>query len=175
MSAARGQANTFVRGPASAGLVLGPWSRRGTRSCGPAAIGSPRNASSCWRRSPSWSTPPRRRSVPRCSRPRAGQHLHDLPEPGAPRAAGAGHPHPSRHGAPRYHLAAEAEHVHLVCAECGRVTQVGPDAVQALVTALADHHGFETDVGHLTVFGRCADCRGPGPGGQSAGTPHHTA
>src|ERR1700734_3751587 len=47
------------------------------------------------------------------------------------------------HGAPRYHLAAEAEHVHLVCSECGRVTQVGPDAVQALVTALADHHGFE--------------------------------
>src|SRR5262249_36724508 len=27
------------------------------------------------------------------------------------------------HGAPRYHLAAEAEHVHLVCAECGRITQ----------------------------------------------------
>ena len=79
------------------------------------------------------------------------------------------------HGAPRYHLADEAEHVHLVCAECGRVTQVGSDAVQALVTALADHHGFETDVGHLTVFGRCADCRGAGPGGQSAGTPHHTA
>ena len=79
------------------------------------------------------------------------------------------------HGAPRYHLAAEAEHVHLVCAECGRVTQVGPDAVQPLVTALADHHGFETDVGHLTVFGRCADCREAGPGGQSARTPHHTA
>ena len=28
-----------------------------------------------------------------------------------------------------------------------------------LVTALAAKHGFETDVGHLTVFGRCADCR----------------
>jgi Fur family ferric uptake transcriptional regulator len=77
--------------------------------------------------------------------------------------------------APRYHLAAEAEHVHLVCAECGRVTQVGPDAVQVLVTTLAEHHGFETDVGHLTVFGRCADCQRAGPGGQSAGTPHHTA
>src|SRR5271170_2461271 len=25
------------------------------------------------------------------------------------------------HGAPRYHLAAEAQHVHLVCRECGRV------------------------------------------------------
>jgi len=54
------------------------------------------------------------------------------------------------HGAPRYHLAAEAEHVHLVCAECGRITQV---------SALAGEYGFQTDVGHLTVFGRCASCR----------------
>ena len=68
------------------------------------------------------------------------------------------------HGAPRYHLAAEAEHVHLVCAECGRITQVSPDAVQPLVSALAEQHGFETDVGHLTVFGRCAGCRKAGAG-----------
>jgi Fur family ferric uptake transcriptional regulator len=76
------------------------------------------------------------------------------------------------HGAPRYHLAEEAEHVHLVCSGCGRVTQVGPDAVRALVTALADHHGFETDVGHLTVFGRCADCQNAG---HTGGAPGHTA
>jgi Fur family transcriptional regulator, ferric uptake regulator len=64
------------------------------------------------------------------------------------------------HGAPRYHLAAEAKHVHLVCSECGRITQVTPDAVDALVTALDQNFGFETDLGHLTVFGRCAVCRG---------------
>lgn len=63
------------------------------------------------------------------------------------------------HGAPRYHLAAEEEHVHLVCSECGTVTQVSPDAVSALVSSLTQEHDFETDVGHLTVFGRCADCR----------------
>src|SRR5216683_1176799 len=39
------------------------------------------------------------------------------------------------HGAPRYHLAAEAEHIHLVCSQCGRVTQVGPDA------GVAAHYG----------------------------------
>ena len=33
------------------------------------------------------------------------------------------------HGAPRYHLAAEAEHVHLVCRECGQITEVDPAAV----------------------------------------------
>ncbi len=64
------------------------------------------------------------------------------------------------HGAPRYHLAAEAQHVHLVCRECERVTQVEPAAVRSLVSSLDAEHGFETDVGHLTVFGRCADCRG---------------
>jgi Fur family ferric uptake transcriptional regulator len=76
------------------------------------------------------------------------------------------------HGAPRYHLAAEAEHVHLVCAVCGRITQVPPDAVGSLVTALDERYGFQTDVGHLTVFGRCADCRAraeAGLAGEAAG------
>jgi Fur family ferric uptake transcriptional regulator len=63
------------------------------------------------------------------------------------------------HGAPRYHLAAEAQHVHLVCRDCGKVIQVDPAAVGGLVTALDREFGFETDVGHLTVFGRCGDCR----------------
>jgi len=89
------------------------------------------------------------------------------------------------HGAPRYHLAAEADHVHLVCSSCGRITQVAPDAVEPLVTVLDEHHGFQTDVGHLTVFGRCASCRagdlaaGPAdalPGGvRPSGAKHHGA
>lgn len=64
-----------------------------------------------------------------------------------------------RHGAPQYHLAAEAEHVHLVCRECGRIDQVGPAAVAPLVTSLESEQNFETDVRHLTVFGRCGTCR----------------
>ena len=67
------------------------------------------------------------------------------------------------HGAPRYHLADEAEHVHLVCSQCGRITQVPPGAVGALVSVLDGKYGFQTDVGHLTVFGRCATCRGNSP------------
>jgi Fur family ferric uptake transcriptional regulator len=66
------------------------------------------------------------------------------------------------HGAPTYHLASDADHVHLVCRDCGRVTEIGPDAIRPLITALNERHGFETDVGHLTVFGRCADCRAGG-------------
>ena len=64
-----------------------------------------------------------------------------------------------KHGAPTYHLATDADHVHLVCRDCGRVTEIGPDAIRPLITVLDERHGFETDVGHLTVFGRCTECR----------------
>jgi len=63
------------------------------------------------------------------------------------------------HGAPRYHLAAESQHVHLVCSDCGQVTELAPEAAGPLVTALDEEHGFATDVGHLTVFGTCRNCR----------------
>ena len=65
------------------------------------------------------------------------------------------------HGAPRYHLAAEAQHVHLVCRNCEKVIEVEPAAVAGLTGALDEQFGFETDVGHLTVFGRCESCRPP--------------
>src|SRR6266404_5056927 len=56
-------------------------------------------------------------------------------------------------------MVTDTDHVHLVCRDCDRVTEIGPDAIRPLITALEERHGFETDVGHLTVFGRCADCR----------------
>jgi Fur family transcriptional regulator, ferric uptake regulator len=63
------------------------------------------------------------------------------------------------HGAPSYHLADDAGHVHLVCRRCEQVIQVDQAAVGPLVVALEQSQGFQTDVGHLTVFGLCADCR----------------
>jgi Fur family transcriptional regulator, ferric uptake regulator len=77
------------------------------------------------------------------------------------------------HGAPSYHLASEAQHVHLVCRQCERVTQLPPAVAAPLAAALEAGQGFETDVAHLTVFGRCADCRaaaaaGPPPAPQDA-------
>ena len=63
------------------------------------------------------------------------------------------------HGANRYHLAADAQHIHLVCRECGTIIQIEPTSVASLVTTLDEQYGFETDVGHLTIFGRCAQCR----------------
>jgi Fur family ferric uptake transcriptional regulator len=66
------------------------------------------------------------------------------------------------HGAHRYHLAADAQHVHLVCRACGAIIQLDPAAVSSLVRALDANYGFDTDVGHLTVFGTCSACRSPG-------------
>ncbi len=63
------------------------------------------------------------------------------------------------HGAPTYHAAAEPEHLHLVCRECQAVTSLPPEAVASMVEALRSQQGFETDVGHLTVFGTCKRCK----------------
>jgi Fur family ferric uptake transcriptional regulator len=49
--------------------------------------------------------------------------------------------------------------VHLVCQGCGKLSEVRPEAIKPLITALDREQGFETDVAHLTVFGRCAECR----------------
>lgn len=63
------------------------------------------------------------------------------------------------HGSPTYHLAAEADHLHLVCRDCGAVVEVAPRAADTMIETLDDELGFATDVRHLTVFGRCRDCR----------------
>jgi Fur family transcriptional regulator, ferric uptake regulator len=62
------------------------------------------------------------------------------------------------HGAPAYHATTEPDHVHLVCRNCERVTQVEPSVAAGLVEELAARFGFHTDVRHLTVFGTCRDC-----------------
>jgi Fur family transcriptional regulator, ferric uptake regulator len=63
------------------------------------------------------------------------------------------------HGAPTYHLASGAGHVHLVCQNCGKIDEATQEEIAPLIKALDDSHGFETNVSHLTVFGRCNDCR----------------
>jgi Fur family ferric uptake transcriptional regulator len=62
------------------------------------------------------------------------------------------------HGAPTYHAATLDDHVHLVCRDCGAVTEVAPETVSGVVERLAREEGFVADVGHLAIFGRCRDC-----------------
>ena len=60
--------------------------------------------------------------------------------------------------APTYHSTATPDHVHLVCRNCGSITEVEPEVIKPLTDALEERYGFTTDVGHLTVFGTCRNC-----------------
>ena len=62
------------------------------------------------------------------------------------------------HGAPTWHAATDDEHLHLVCRDCGAVTETDVSIADDLVVRLADQHGFVTDVAHFAVYGRCKGC-----------------
>ena len=62
------------------------------------------------------------------------------------------------HGAPAYHATTEPDHLHLVCRNCERVTEVEPAIAAGLVGDVAARFGFRTDLRHLTVFGTCREC-----------------
>jgi Fur family transcriptional regulator, ferric uptake regulator len=64
------------------------------------------------------------------------------------------------HGAPTYHAADEREHIHLVCRGCGTVEGIDPDLLGPLARQLERSRGFEVDIGHVALFGRCATCGG---------------
>jgi Fur family ferric uptake transcriptional regulator len=63
------------------------------------------------------------------------------------------------HGPPTYHLATEAEHLHLVCQLCGSVTDLPPAVAGGLAETLERDYGFAIAVNHLTAYGRCRNCR----------------
>lgn len=63
------------------------------------------------------------------------------------------------HGAPTYHAAADSDHLHLVCRDCGSVQEIDVAAASGLIERLDSAHGFETDVRHFAIFGRCRICR----------------
>lgn len=60
--------------------------------------------------------------------------------------------------APTYHSARAAEHFHLICRNCQGVTSVPLERAEAFARQLRDEFGFVADVGHVAVFGQCAEC-----------------
>ncbi|MFJ9111726.1 Fur family transcriptional regulator [Streptomyces sp. NPDC102283] len=62
------------------------------------------------------------------------------------------------HGAPTYHLADRHHHIHLVCRDCADVIEADLSVVAEFTERLRADFGFETDMKHFAIFGRCADC-----------------
>jgi len=62
------------------------------------------------------------------------------------------------HRAPTYHLAEHADHLHLVCLRCGRVTESPIGEADAFVGNLLAREGFVADVKHMAIHGWCAAC-----------------
>lgn len=62
------------------------------------------------------------------------------------------------HGSPTYHPVGDDQHAHLVCRDCGEVSEMSPGMVEGLVAKLRAERGFQVDVGHLALFGTCARC-----------------
>lgn len=62
-------------------------------------------------------------------------------------------------GREEFHVGTEPEHGHLHCASCGGSWEVDSDEAAALLAAFEASHGFDVDLGHLTLTGRCRACR----------------
>jgi Fur family ferric uptake transcriptional regulator len=70
------------------------------------------------------------------------------------------------HGAPTYHLADRHDHMHLVCRDCDKVTEADVELAAPLGDRLRREFGFETDMKHFAIFGRCRDCEAKAAGSQ---------
>jgi Fur family ferric uptake transcriptional regulator len=63
------------------------------------------------------------------------------------------------HGAPTWSLADGEDHIHLVCSGCHAVQEIPGHLVADLKAELRRAHGFDLDVGHLSLSGHCLQCR----------------
>jgi Fur family ferric uptake transcriptional regulator len=62
-------------------------------------------------------------------------------------------------GRVRYHCMGKGHHHHLVCQKCGAVINIEEAALDGLWGEIRSRYGFDVDMKHLALFGRCARCR----------------
>ena len=61
-------------------------------------------------------------------------------------------------GRVRYHPVGKGHHHHLVCQDCGAITDLDEIVLSPLKLILLRQYGFSADLRHLAIFGRCAKC-----------------
>lgn len=62
-------------------------------------------------------------------------------------------------GREEFHVQPASEHGHRHCADCGATWEIPDAQAAALARALEDDDGFEVDISHVTIVGRCRACR----------------
>lgn len=73
------------------------------------------------------------------------------------------------HGAPTYHLADRHHHIHLVCRDCTDVIEADLAVAAPFRETLQETFGFDTDLKHFAIFGRCRKCTAEAAGAADAG------
>ena len=61
-------------------------------------------------------------------------------------------------GRVRYHVAEKGHHHHLVCRRCGKIVDLDESVLFPLKDTLLLDYGFEADLRHLAIPGKCSDC-----------------
>ena len=64
-----------------------------------------------------------------------------------------------RDGREEFHVRPGEAHGHLHCSSCGQSWEISPAEAVRTVRAFRERLGFEIDLSHLSVGGRCAACR----------------
>jgi Fur family ferric uptake transcriptional regulator len=71
-------------------------------------------------------------------------------------------------GFTRYELSDEdAHHDHLICMECGKITEFEEPAIEELQQKVAKKHGFLVRAHKHEMYGVCADCQSKAAGGRA--------
>lgn len=65
-------------------------------------------------------------------------------------------------GREEFHVLPARQHGHLHCAACGATWEIGEARAEAVAQALRAADGFEVDIGHVTLVGRCRECASAG-------------
>ena len=63
-------------------------------------------------------------------------------------------------GREEFHVLPAGDHGHLHCATCSATWEIGEHGAKAVTQALWRTEGFEIDLGHVTLVGRCRACAG---------------
>lgn len=61
-------------------------------------------------------------------------------------------------GSPTYHVSDAPAHLHLICDTCGWVGSLPADVATPFVHSLDDATGFQADITHAAIHGRCRTC-----------------